>query len=152
ADVAAAELHPQYIAATAPVPLTVPDISLLSLLKPLPIPFGPALLATRKVAVGDRVEVVGRVASPRGGSSTESAGMAVFAVTRVEDHLLVLADRPGYGEVSRLGGCHGFSGAPVFVIRAGVPQLAGILRAGDCGRYLVATPIEPFRDWLAETA
>jgi hypothetical protein len=32
------------------------------------------------------------------------------------------------------------------------PQLAGIMRAGECGRYLVATPIAPYRDWLAETA
>jgi hypothetical protein len=153
ADVAAAEPHPQYIATTAPVPLTVPDLALLRLLKPLPMPFGPALLATRKVAVGDRVEVVGRVAPPSSSrTSTESAGMAVFAVTRVENYMLVLADQPGYGEVSRLGGCYGFSGAPVFAIRTGVPQLAGIVRTGDCGRYVVVTPIAPFHDWIAETA
>ncbi|SRR5712691_3309948 len=152
ADVAAAEPHPQYIATTAPVPLTVPDMALLRLLKPLPMPFGPALLATRTVAVGDRVEVVGRVAPSGSRTSTESAGMGVFAVMRVENYMFVLADQPGYGEVSRLGGCYGFSGAPVFAIRTGVPQLAGIMRAGDCGHYLVVTPIAPFRDWLAETA
>jgi hypothetical protein len=153
ADVAAAEPHPQYIATTAPVPLAVPDMALLRLLKPLPMPFGPALLATRKVAVGDRVEVVGRVAPPSGSkTSTESAGMAVFAVMQVESYMFMLADQPDYGEVSRLGGCYGFSGAPVFAIRTGVPQLAGIMRAGHCGRYLIATPIVPYRDWLAETA
>ena len=153
ADVAAAEAHPQYAAAAAPVPLTVPDVALLKLSKPLRISFGPALLATRRVAVGDRMEVVGRLAPRRDGEpSTESAGMAVFAVKRVEDHMLVLADQPSYGEVSRLGGCYGFSGAPVFVIRAGVPQLAGIMRAADCGRLLVVTPIAPVRDWIAETA
>src|SRR5262245_3153862 len=98
ADVAATEPHPQYVATTAPVHLTVPDLALLRLVKTLPMPFGPALLATRKVAVGDRVEVVGRVA-PRSGSTTatESAGMAVFAVTHVESYMLGLAV-PGYGE------------------------------------------------------
>jgi hypothetical protein len=78
--------------------------------------------------------------------------MAVFAVMRVENYMLMLVDRPGYGEASRLGGCYGFSGSPLFAIRAGIPQLAGIMRAGECGRYLVATPIAPYRDWLAETA
>jgi hypothetical protein len=110
------------------------------------MPFGPGLLATRKVAAGDRVEVVGR------SGWTESAGMAVFAVMGADNHMLMLADRPGYGEASRLGGCYGFSGSPVFAIRTGIPQLAGIMRAGVCGFYLVATPIAPYRDWLAETA
>lgn len=158
ADVAAAEPHPRYAAEAASVdaakvPLTVPDIALLKLSKPLRMAFGPALLATRRVAAGDRMEVVGRLVSRSGReTSTESAGMAVFAVTRVEDHMFVLADRPSYGEASRLGGCYGFSGAPVFAVRAGVPQLAGIMLGGDCGRVLVVTPIAPFRDWIAETA
>ena len=151
ADVAAAEPHPRYIAATAPAPVTVPDMALLRLGKPLPLPFGPALLATRKVDVGDRVEVVGRTAS-RGGKSTESAGMAVFAVMRVESYMLVLDNQPGYGEVNRIGGCYGFSGSPVFAIRTGVPLLAGIVRGGFCGDSIFVTPIAPFRDWLAETA
>ncbi|MGE0038927.1 MAG: trypsin-like serine protease [Xanthobacteraceae bacterium] len=151
ADVAAAEPHPKYIAATAPAPVTVPDMALLSLVKPLPLPFGPALLATRKVAIGDRVEVVGRTA-PWGGRSTESAGMAVFSVRRVDSHMLVLDNQPGYGEVNRLGGCYGFSGSPVFAIRTGVPLLAGIVRGGFCGDSIFVTPIPPFRDWLAKTA
>jgi hypothetical protein len=119
ADVAEAEPHPEYVAATAPVPLTVPDLALLRLAKPLPMPFGPGLLATRKVTAGDRLEVVGRA------GFTESAGMAVFAVMGADNHMLMLADRPGYGEVSRLGGCYGFSGSPVFAIRTGIPAARG---------------------------
>ena len=152
ADVAAAEPHPQYVAAPAPVPVTAPDLALLRLLKPLPTFFGPALLATRKVAVDDRVEVVGRIAPRPGRTATESAGMAVFAVVRAENDRLVLADQPGYGEPSRLGGCYGFSGSPVFAIRTGVPLLIAIVRGGYCGHTIGVTLIAPFRDWLAETA
>ena len=146
ADVAAAEPHPQYAAARAP------DLALLRLVKPLPTFFGPALLATRKVAVDDRVEVVGQIAPRPGRTATESAGMAVFAVVRAGNQVLVLADQQGYGEASRLGACYGFSGSPVFTIRTGVPLLIGIVRSGDCGRTIDVTPIAPFRDWLSETA
>jgi len=40
--------------------------------------------------------------------------------------MLRLSDRTSYGEGSRLGGCRGFSGAPVFAVR-GVPLLVGIV-------------------------
>jgi len=151
ADVAAAELHPQYIAPTATVPKA--DLALLRLMKPLRT-FGPALLITRPVALGDRVEVVGR--EPPIGSSetpTERTDRAVFLVAGVESYTLSLVEQLGRGEVRRLGAwCYGFSGAPVFAIRARIPQLAGILRGGDCNGYLVATPIAPFREWIAESA
>jgi Trypsin len=141
ADVAAAEPYPRYIGA----PVSIPDMALLRLTKPLPMPFGPALLITRPVAVGDRLEVVGRLRPVGSETSTESA--AVFAVASVDRYRLRLV-----GEVSRLGGCYGFSGAPVFAIGAGIPQLAAIVRGSDCDSYLAVVPITPFRDWLAETA
>jgi len=142
-DVAAAEPYPRSIGA----PVTIPDMALLRLTKPLPMSFGPALLTTRPVAVGDRLEVVGR--APPGGreTSTERAGRAVLAVASVDRDRLGLV-----GEVSRLGSCYGFSGAPVFAIRAGIPQLAAIVRGGDCDRYLAVVPITPFREWIDETA
>jgi hypothetical protein len=152
ADVAQGEPHPKYVAATKPQPLTAPDIALLRLVQPLPSGFRPALLATRKIDVGDRLEIVGRQA-PRSGSaeSTESAGMAVFAVSRVESDILVLTERR-HSRESRLGSCYGFSGSPVFAIRTGIPLLAAILRGGYCGSDIYVTPIAPFGDWLSEAA
>jgi hypothetical protein len=86
ADVQEASAHPRFGKGN-PATQTWPDMALLKLRARLPINFGPALLATRAVAVGDRLEIVGRVVtSQRGAPASESAGMAVFTVTSTRNH------------------------------------------------------------------
>jgi trypsin len=154
ADVTQVAPHPQFEAEGGPTA----DLALLKLSKPLPIGFAPAFLATRPVAAGDRLIIVGYGMAVQGDPwSAGTPRMATLIVTRRWDKLLGLRDASG-GTIS---GCGGDSGAPAFAIRGGVPTLVGVVIRAACGApgvipsggaSTVAVPLAPYRDWILETA
>ncbi len=151
-DVANVAPHPQFNPEPPPARATA-DIALLKLFKPLPARFAPAFLAARPVAVGDRLIVVGYGTAVQGDVwSGGTARMATLTVAGRSDHELILTDPSAYGEGSKLGACHGDSGAPVFTTRGGVPALIGVVSRGGCGVMTSAVPLVRHRDWLMETA
>jgi S1-C subfamily serine protease len=142
ADVAEIATHPQFSWPTA-------DLALLKLSKPLPTGFAPAFLDKRFVMVGDRLIVVGYGMAIQGDAKTAgNPRMAMFVVIGGSDEMLKLRDATG----GSLSICRGDSGAPAFVMRGGVPALAGIVNAGSCRGFSWVIPFSSYREWILETA
>jgi hypothetical protein len=142
ADVTEVALHPQFSWPAA-------DLALLKLSKELPTGFAPAFLDKRSVVLGDRLIVVGYGVSTQGDANTAGRPrMATFVVTNTSDNLLTLRDAAG----GALSICGGDSGAPAFIIRGGVPALAGVVSGGICADYSFVTPFSPYREWVWGTA
>jgi Trypsin len=142
ADVTEVATHPQFSWPTA-------DLGLLKLSKPLPTGFAPAFLDNRFVVIGDRLIVVGYGMAVQGDGKTAGIPrMATFVVIGGSDEMLTLRDATG-GPISI---CRGDSGAPAFVMRGGVPALAGIVNAGGCTDFSWVIPLSVYRDWILEKA
>jgi Trypsin len=147
ADVTEVALHPQFSWPKSSWPAA--DLALLKLSEALPTGFAPAFLEKRSVVLGDRLIVVGYGVGTQGDANTAGRPrMATFVVTNTSDNLLMLRDAAG----GALSVCGGDSGAPAFIIRGGVPALAGVASGGICANYSLVTPFSPYREWIWGTA
>ena len=147
ADVTEVALHPQFSWPKFSWPAA--DLALLKLSKELPTGFAPAFLDKRSVVLGDRLVVVGYGVGTQGDAYTAGRPrMATFVVTNTSDNLLTLRDAAG----DALSTCGGDSGAPAFIIRGGVPALAGVVSGGICADYSLVTPFSSYREWVWGTA
>jgi hypothetical protein len=121
-----------------------------------------ARLATSvSVAVGDRFVVAGYgLATPGDGRSGGVVRAATLVATGQPGNLQVrLFDPAGKGERAGLGACTGDSGAPVFREQNGRLEVIGVVswstgphNSDGCGGLTGVTPLNKYRDWIAQTA
>jgi secreted trypsin-like serine protease len=160
--VAGAERHPTFDFDTAISRGETADVALLKLAEPLSSQRLPAVLGERSIVlIGERFTVAGYGVTIDGeGRLGPLRSATLMAVRSPSVRHFQLADPATRGETAGLGACSGDSGGPVFedtgggrLVVMGVVSWATSPRGGaGCGGLTGATPLAPFREWIAETA
>jgi hypothetical protein len=160
-DVAALRRHPDFDTMAIVRNRATADVALIKIGTPLrnqPAGLAPA---GSKVAVGDRLVVVGYgLAIPGEGKSGGAARTAELAVTGQPGSLQIrLMDPATGGERAGLGACTGDSGAPVFrdydsqlMVVGVVSWSTGPKLTEGCGGLTGVTPLARYRSWILDIA
>ncbi len=130
------------------------DLALLKLaadISPAPV----VLSAKDAVQIADRFVIIGfgRIDSGGGGPVMMPRSATLVLQSGLSDgRTLVLADPATYGKSPGLGSCYGDSGGPVFEGTSGKLALIGIVTSGKCGLSTIALVLEPYIQWIFDTA
>jgi len=138
----------------------VADLALVKLAEPLPPRIEPAELGTRTaVLIGERFTVAGYGISNIDRDFGVLRAAVLMAIRNPSENYFLLTDPATRGEIGGLGVCSGDSGGPVFDHASGHPIVVAVISAATtaqgeagCGGLTAATPLGPYRDWIAETA
>jgi secreted trypsin-like serine protease len=159
-DVASAKRHPRFDIKAFLSHRATADVAVLKLAQTLPQNYLPATLAPadRRVAVGDRLTVVGYGVSVRGdGRTGGKLRAATLAVTGKPGNLQVrLVDPKNNNAAPGLGACTGDSGSPAFDSSGAIVGVVSWSTAphdeDGCGGLTGITPLSLYRLWIVENA
>jgi hypothetical protein len=136
------------------VPQIGADLALLKLA--VEITPSPAVLSAKDaVQIADHFVIIGfgrTDLSVSGPAGAPRSATLVLQSGIPNTRRLILADPATYGKTSGLGACNGDSGGPVFEGTSGRLALIGIMTSGKCGLSTVALVLEPYLQWIFDTA